>query len=154
MIYLPFILIWRLRTLGSIWRTILTSIWHGPSLRYDEDSLFEMRDSSPSCLRSKWQSFSGINKRGILHNSERKIMSKRAAFLTLKRESFRNENTVKKLSKLYHLKKRARFIEKVYWVLLERIILLEKSLGAFIHIFAMDLPAFKGQKERYSLTFQ
>ena len=61
---------------------------------------------------------------------------------------------VKKLSKLYHLKKRARFIEKVYWVLLERIFLLEKSLGAFIHIFAMDLPAFKGQKERYSLTFQ
>ena len=126
------------RTVSSIWRY----------------SLFEMRDSSPSCLRSKRQSFTVINKRGILHNSERKIISKRAVFLTLKRESFRSDKHGQKALKTSSSQKESPVYRKS---LLSPFRTDYPPLEKFKSIYSYScyrFAGFPGGNERYSHTFQ
>ena len=150
----PFILIWRLRSFDSRWRMILHSIWQGSSLRYDEDSLFEMRDSSPSCLRSKWQSFTVINKRGILQNSERKIISKRAVFLTLKRESFRSDKHGQKALKTLSSQKESPVYRKNLLSPFRTDYPPWEELRSNYPYFCYGFTGLQGVNERYAHTFQ
>ena len=126
-----------------IWLDRLVLLW-------SSESHFEIKDFSPSCLRSKRQSFFCHKKARICSAFHRLLITKWRAKKTehfLQMKDHLKAKKRKKAIKILSYQTEERFLKKrTYWIRLETNIIIYNDLQRFIHRFLPIYPSISGKK--------